>query len=470
METPPKLNGNGAVVKPAWQVKPAKKKKERDLSGIALSRAILGIMQDQLLYADYPRFPYKILLAEDQRGVTIIGRVSDNKEVLEIPKKTFMSYLMAYTQSLIYKKGYDFDLSHRQISDLAEDQTLLLPRISIEDIPIIAEKSADGYAWTKLTYDLDQIGDYPYWEKLLGRCDQKKVIMMWIGSLFVPESPRDQWLWLYGDGNDGKSTILTALAKIFGNGYVSAEHKKAGSPFWKASFLGKRVAGFADCSNYDFVSSDAMKSLTGDPIHSIEFKKQTPFQACLATKFIIASNHKPEIKGGLAERRRALVCTFQPIIKMEHPTIVMTNLLKEAPAFLSECKRLYQKNNTLGQIPFDQSVIDELVDASEEKYHALFELCFELNPEERLFGSDMQDFYKNKEVGLSGSMEQKEFKLYLKRKGIQIRAVSQSGGKMAYEGLTFNAHFKKLKDAYKKGAQRSENTGQNIPPSTGVSR
>ncbi len=144
-------------------------------------------------------------------------------------------------------------------------------------------------------------------EAFADRCgDNARTLKQWIGSLFFPESDRSQYLWIYGEGNDGKSTFIRWLKKVFGPSFISSMATDHSSEYWIDSIVGKRVVAFPDTNTYEFVVSQVFKTCSGsDPVAARAIYGK-PYQAQLDCKFLFCSNKIPNVSSAKADLRRMI--------------------------------------------------------------------------------------------------------------------------------------------------------------------
>jgi hypothetical protein len=202
---------------------------------------------------------------------------------------------------------------------------------------------------------------------------------MFIGSLMDEHSPRQQYVWLHGDGGRGKGTLLRFLRRVLGPSF-SAE-TPGGDKFWTYGLVGKVLVGFAECDDAKFTTKAIFKSITGgDPVR-VEGKGIPAFTATLCCKVIFASNSKPEISGSEADRRRIIYCDVGPRPEGQGMSDDYEELLwAEASHFLHDCRRLYMKNGR-NPIPVgDPEMLLALISENEERFETIFNTYFEAVP------------------------------------------------------------------------------------------
>lgn len=230
-----------------------------------------------------------------------------------------------------------------------------------------------GTCFHRLPFDPDPYGgDVPIFTELLERTSNKEALMHWIGSLFVEDSNRQQYVWLYGEGNNGKGALMRFLQKCFGPAFLSTEPPERDDKFWNINLLDKRLVAFPDCNNHRFPVSQKFKMISGDdPIFMRPLFKQG-FSATISCKFIFGSNDKPSISSQCSDTRRVIYCEMGPIVNEIDPEYEQ-KLWTEAPVVIGTCieeyKRTYKDHRP---IKTDENVLGAVIDESEAELEAVF--------------------------------------------------------------------------------------------------
>lgn len=237
--------------------------------------------------------------------------------------------------------------------------------------PAIKMKSEPGLAFHRLPFDVGESGVFsiPVFEELLSRTSNPEGLCAFIGSLFVPESNRQQYLWIYGEGENGKSSLLRFLNNLLGPAYHADEVEMSRDKYWTSSFIGRRLVAFPDCNSPCFPRSAKFKGLTGSDAIRIEGKYDKAFSAKLDCKFVFLSNEELSVSGEKADVRRAIYVKIAPIKCAPDPRYD-EKLMAEAPNIIATCLEIYRQlcpNNE--QIPVkNQDEISELVDEQTEGF------------------------------------------------------------------------------------------------------
>lgn len=255
-------------------------------------------------------------------------------------------------------------------------------------------------------------GPTPVWDELMSRITNSDSLMAWFGSLFVDQSNVQQYVWLYGEGNDGKGSIARFFKKVLAHLYSSQEPPSLNDRFWTYGIKDARLVVFEDCNNTSFVTSGFFKSLTGGDWVRGEIKGGAVLSLLIKAKYLFLSNEKPDISSERADNRRIIYCTATPF-EGEQNAQYEAALWNEAGAFLFKCLAMYAKLAPgHGPIKAGTDLLDEVVESNEERFSAFLEANFIRGATYRCEPYIMQNLI-NKEF--KTKKEQRDFKAYLTR-------------------------------------------------------
>lgn len=251
---------------------------------------------------------------------------------------------------------------------------------------LISFKNDSCLSYVKIDHDSTQT-ECPLFMEFLGRCSNPDTIAAFIWSLFIMESNTQQYLWLYGDGQDGKGTLLQFLQKLLKHTYCVADSRSIGNDnFYNAQFVGKRLAAYPDNSNERLPTTDIFKSLTGGDAIPVNAKYNNHFTFEPNLKIIVLSNCLPAISSQKSDIRRAIISRIETI-STEPINNYSEELFKEKDAILTYCRSKYEKlTNNHSIIGEDNSYVVEVANINEENNisftdHFLeFGVDFELKP------------------------------------------------------------------------------------------
>lgn len=315
----------------------------------------------------------------------------------------------------------------------------------IEQTPFaVAEKSAPGLAFRRLPFDApaeDPIETPLRFEEFLSRCSQPDVLCAFIGSLFYPEADRQQYLYLYGEGLDGKGSLLRMLFHVFGSAYQSLQPKGRDDRFYNMKIYGKRLVAFPDCDDMRFFSSPDFKSLTGnDPVY-FEDKGRMGFSDIPMCKFIAASNHRPNITSQRSDLRRLIFIDVKPVTAGTVVPNFEKLLLAEGERIVRVCKAAYLRLcPDHGTIPCDSA--EEVAFESEGDYLEMFGKYF--NPgtdDDNVMGADVRTVLRRE--GIKSPKEQRHVReIWARQFNLAVKHTKRGN---VYCGLKWRP------DAFKRG-------------------
>jgi len=310
----------------------------------------------------------------------------------------------------------------------------------IDSISPILFKNEPGLCWSRLDVDIEK-GPTPVFNELFGRmATNQDAIKAWIWSIFEPRSELQDYVWIFGEGNDGKGRLNNWLRYVVGKTYSAQTVPKGETRFFAGDLVGKRLAAYADCNEYNFVTTSLFKSLTGGDPQKTERKGQDAFTIMLHCKHIFFSNKGPGISSSKHDTRRAIVTNIETVPDDKvMPTHEYDKMLAaETPAFLYECRRIYNKLCPgYGRIPKDLFSMDTIATENESQYHYLFDKY--TIPEEGawLSSSELHDCFNAERI--QNPFDQKKYKEFMTREYGSVfdrRTVDEDKERVRQRGYT----------------------------------
>lgn len=245
----------------------------------------------------------------------------------------------------------------------------------------------------------------------------RETLMAAIYGTFDARCHLNQYIWMHGEGGDGKTSLLMAMAEYAGPSmYCSLNTDSAKSEFGLEECVGKRIVMFPDIQNGLSVKSGIVHKLTGhDPI-PINRKNKPHISTVIDCVLWMAANSAPDVN--FSNKNEARRCIY---IKMHEPPIEIQKkiyflnpdgtfqrdaegnkinngfplkqmLIEEMPCILYKCKKVFEK-----RVPAPYSVIrlthEESVIASDNcsdfdddtlTYYIDKTFVFTGNPEDRM--------------------------------------------------------------------------------------
>jgi hypothetical protein len=322
-----------------------------------------------------PKFDKEIYFMISDSGVRTPVEVIEGKQVKYVAEEYVVAEILQYCH---YRGAYSGMTHAEAVSCYKFIKDMVVPFSAT--IKPVAQLSEECYTWRRLPFDLAS-GEFPTFTEMLSRMDVPVSVLAWIGSLLVKEADQQQYLWIHGDGQDGKGRLAKFLRTALGLSYKGEQVPDQGARrFWTHGLLGKRLICFADCSEYSFTRSGFFKSLTGGDSQRIEEKGKTAYDAELDAKFLFLSQETPDISRSKADTRRALYVEMKPMAQDTKviPAPVYDDLLwSEASPFLHKCLEVYNKLcPSHGPIPLSKKAmekIDSIVEHGEEGFHSILD-------------------------------------------------------------------------------------------------
>jgi hypothetical protein len=327
---------------------------------------------------------------------SILVSLSNKGQVTIARTETFVdSFVLWYDEAgrLAYNEA---NLSDDQLRTLGNRLAQRLP--SIRGEPVIFKKTDDpGYAWHLL--DLESSPDQeafktlpdsrreaenfameylekncPYWHEQLTRMSNRLAFLCYLGSILDLRAKPQQYLWLYGDGQDGKSTILKVLKKVLGGAALMTDWPHSPNNFYTARFEGKRVLLIDEEPEGTCVRTDLWRRITGADTITIEPKGKQAYEISNNLLIVVGSNYRPSIRARKADLRRLIICDVKSFEGIPYARLD-EHLLEEFSNFISLCQVLWTKFKGISNLaPVDEAVTKKNI---EEVHAKVSEFIFE---------------------------------------------------------------------------------------------
>lgn len=271
----------------------------------------------------------------------------------------------------------------------------------------------------------------PLFDELCSRLSDPVAFRSFVGSIFDGESDRSQYLWIYGDGANGKSSFLSVLQEILGDAYTSKQVPTAQDRFFSSTIYNKRLIAFPDCTNALFVKTGYFKSLTGDNTMTVERKGKDEFTAANNSKFIFMSNQKPNISASVSEIRRALfikVNAYEGELRSEY----IDELRAEKNGILFKCMKEYKDSGSryIKMTEQTKEMIQEIAENEFENIEDLFFGAFHIAKGSRVSANVVARFFNDCRVHTQDFKKFKE--ILITRYGVKYLRTKNG---RTYEGI-----------------------------------
>lgn len=149
----------------------------------------------------------------------------------------------------------------------------------------------------------------PVWEAFLYSIFQQDIdlihfIQRYLGYCLAGVISEQILVVCYGTGSNGKSTLLNVLQLVLGDGYCNAapqgllmEKKTDSHPTELADLFGKRLVIAQETNQGSRLAESTVKQLTGGDTISARRMREDFWTFKPTHKLVLATNHKPRIKG-----------------------------------------------------------------------------------------------------------------------------------------------------------------------------
>lgn len=210
---------------------------------------------------------------------------------------------------------------------------------------------APGDMITKIApFDFDPKAQAPTWTAFLDRVlggdvELLDFVQRAAGMAMAGEVRDHAFLFLYGQGRNGKSTFLNVLLEVFGEygrqiqADIVLKRKNDEHKTEFANLLGVRAAVMNEVPKSRTFNEGALKSLTGGDRIAARFMRGDPFDFKPTHSLFFAANNRPKVDDESdGFWRRMMLVPFEVQIPLDEidPTLP-EKLLEEAPGILRWC-------------------------------------------------------------------------------------------------------------------------------------
>lgn len=412
------------------------------------SQVMRGTTMIGPMKALWPRFKHHYHVKKDEAGQHIYLEEFADQVIRYIAPQKVVDSIIEYWEQ---KTPWIFKVQKLSVTEaVAKECAKYWASISgsfEELIQPVLEKDFPGYCFHRLDFNFER-GEVevekvcPAFTELFSRITNGGAFMAWIGSLFDAKSSRQQYVWLYGDGRNGKSTLGRILTKLMGPAARSEHPPSDNDKFWTYGLLGKRIVIFGDCNNFGYPNKGQFKALTGEDHIRIEIKNGPSYSAALNCKFLFFSNTKPDINGGESGKRRLIYCEVGAVT-VEFGKDYEDRLWAEVPAFIGKCLQLYKEvTKDSATIPVDDSWTAGLIAETEARYEYFLKKHVNVHSEEASFANlelmtanQLQDKFDKE--GIRDGRVQKNYTEYMERRyGIKKQRKGSGNREWYYTGCS----------------------------------
>jgi len=367
-------------------------------------------------------FPHKYLVAEPEHGKRRV-LWHQNEDVLEYVSDSAIDNCLIQATMKLPSAYEQYRITSSKVEGVKKYWMCGTKLFDHNQIKPVLQKSTPGYTFRRLDFDMSD-SPTPLFDDFLSHVETNaEALLAYIGMLFDESAPRQYYLWLYGQGNDGKGTLARFLKRIFGQAYAACQEPDktlSQDKFFTSRLMGKRLGVFSDVQKGKIVKDSLFLQLTGGDAVSIEYKGKDAITVDLNIFFMFLGNTLPEITGMRAQMRRAIICTLK-----ERPASFVPQadyedrLWEERAGILYKCWNAWQSmKNEHGRMIFNTEVSSDLAEDNETQWESFFNFNLEMDEKGKLLPYELADRFKQLRMT---AWELREFKAWLWRsKSIKV--------------------------------------------------
>lgn len=327
-----------------------------------------------------PKWDVWFYREDNSRAIFILRMNKETGIATLISKESLMGLLDTYFSSFAMTPypSSQYGLSYLEIKSIAS--RLMIAGRTIKDWPEpVGFKSSPGYFFKRHDFDVPETSteeQFPTIATTLASIKtNSKAFCARVGSLYDPTASRKQIIYLLGDGDSGKSTILNLLRQLVGGELACAVVNEGSfSAHGFESLVDKRLF-IGDEIGKKFFLHNQFKRLTGDSSVTINPKGLPAYEAELKGILFCASNNPPLFNDDSGIRNRMIICRTEAIPKEKRLSMsdTLRNMRSELPYFIAYCKEIWSKYGGSKTIDHDDSSYTELIEDQESEHEAIFD-------------------------------------------------------------------------------------------------
>lgn len=171
--------------------------------------------------------------------------------------------------------------------------------------------SPDWFSVVCLPFDFDPNAECPTWMKFLhknmeGDRERIAILQEWAGYLLLPNTDLQKFMFLEGEGANGKSVYLAAIEAMLGiDNCTHVQLEQFGQRFQLTQTLGKLANIASECSEMDSVAEGNLKAFASGDRMTFDRKGIPPIDASPTARLMVSANVRPRFadkSGGLWRR------------------------------------------------------------------------------------------------------------------------------------------------------------------------
>lgn len=307
---------------------------------------------------------YRVLV--DDEGQSSLAEIRSPGVIQPVkPKVVIERDVVRMFSDRVTVRDLTYEVFPRLVSEMRAKPGLSLGFKGVKPFHFKSDSLAAGWAWQRLPFDpIENPPKPPELTEIMRRTSaaEAEAVEIWIGSLFDYAASRTQYLYIHGEGNDGKSMLKDAVSLMFANQGIAIMDGDdlTGDKHATSDLEGKRLLLFPDMRKPSLPSTGVFKKITGDDSIGVNPKGLPRRNIALHVKVMILSNYPPQLEGTLADKRRLVSAKFESFAGGEDEEF-KRQFLTATPAIAQYCyaKYLVWRQTNAGKLPQAQCALDE---------------------------------------------------------------------------------------------------------------
>lgn len=372
--------------------------KEKKPSQGLIYKNIVNAMNKQpcnYMASEYFEWKHNLVLVKERTAAAYTILLVDKDNVCTPVNTDWVAHEILKALAPYQHLGSEFALDLNQCKNAAHAWVAYNSdnALSSHPRPVAFINEADYLCYRRLPFVKEKYQDaaFPVWSEILSRMTNSKAFCIFVYSLFERSADISQYLYIYGEGGSGKSTIGAWLQRLMGSAFTTAASSQMFGEHWSEAIVGKRLC-YVKEANSAFPGSDKMKGLTGDRQILINPKGKPAYMTEHQCKFVFVSNYRLELDSKSENQRRAIYCELPKFEgKAIDESAYQEMLWNETQDFLMYCMSIYNEHCYGGKIiPVDNKQYDELIGETELEINTFIENWFERDDNSQILSPQFQ--------------------------------------------------------------------------------
>lgn len=219
----------------------------------------------------------------------------------------------------------------------------------------------------------------------------------------ISGKPLQQYLYINGFGDDGKSTLMNALLKVMKGAAASTSF--AADSRWVMTGVGRKLLVFSDIQNSDNLKSEQFMKMTGRDGNTVDPKYRDAISIKLDCLAILTSNAEPAISSEKQYSRRIIYAEIEEATEATFFPNLRAALDSEMPYILKKGKAIFEElynesKEQLKQCEIASDILKVSTHTHSAKFNMILSKYFNIdkgNKELKITGNDITEILTKNE-------------------------------------------------------------------------